>query len=187
MGNYYVLECYGPDDEDRASIGEIVDEPEVSWNLGQLIVEPIPTPIEVRLDPDEPGMLMPMFERNVLLMRDDMIAALKQAGVDNLQLFEAVLVDPASGKRHANYKAVNILGVVACADLAKSKYTAYRDPPRVDTDFDRLVIDESRAGDLPLFRLAECVSAKLVHRRVREQLERSIPHLDFVEPLDWMG
>jgi hypothetical protein len=187
MSNYFVLECYGPEDEERAAIGEIIDEPEVSWNLGRHIADKVPTPIEVHLDPDEPGVLLPMFERNVLLMRDDMLAVLRACGVDNLQLFDAVVVDPATSKRHTNYKVVNIIGLIACADLGKSVYTAYRDPPMLDTDFEVLAIDESKIADMSLFRLAECVSAKLVHRRVKEALEKSIPMLNFVPPDEWAG
>ena len=187
MGNYFVLECYGPEDQDRAALGETVNEPAVHWNLGQRFTVAMPSPIEVHLDPEQPGLLMPMFERGILLMRDDVIATLTESGVDNLDLYPAVLVDLNTSERHENYKAVNIIGLVRAADLSKSAYVARRDPPLIDTDFDKLAIDEAKAHDLPLFRLGECVSAKLIHRRVKENLEKRHPYLDFIEPENWMG
>ena len=187
MGNYFILECYGPEDQDRAAIGEIVAAPDVNWNLGRRFTVPIPTPIEVRLDPEQPGLLLPMFERSILLLRDDVIGTLTATGVDNLDLYPAIVFDPATGERHEDYKAVNIIGAVRAADLSQSIYTAHGDPPLIDTDFDKLVIDEAKAHGLPLFRLAECVSAKVIHARVKEALQRHHAHFDFVEPEDWIG
>lgn len=187
MGKYYILECYGPEDEDRASLGDIIDEPDVSWNLGRVIREPISQPLEVHLNPDEPGLMMPMFERNVLLMQDSLVRALTNRGIDNIDLYDAVVVDPSNGRRYFDYKAVNILGLISAADMEQSIYTAHG-KPLIDVDFEKLVIDEVRARDIMLFRLAECVSAKVIHERVRDAIERAgIPHLDFVRPEDWQG
>lgn len=84
-------------------------------------------------------------------------------------------------------KAVNIVGLVAAADLERSVYTA-NGTPLIHVDFDSLVIDEARARELPLFRLAECVSAKIIHERICDAFRAAkIPHLDFVPPEDWMG
>lgn len=182
-----MLECYGSASEDRAVIGEIVNAPPVSWNLGRRFTSTIPSPIEVHLDPDQPGVLMPMFERGILLMRDDMLATLAGLGVDNLDLYPAVLTDPSTGVSHENYKAVNIIGAIIAANLAESVYTPHGDAPLIDADFDRLVIDESKARNRPLFRLAECVSAKIVHKRVKFALETLYPELDFIEPENWVG
>lgn len=187
MSNYFVLECYGPMDADRAAIDEVVDDGGVSWNLGTPITASVPTPIEVRLDADEPGLLMPMFDCGILLMRDDLISALHSAGVDNLDLYPCVLLDPATGERHQNYKAVNIIGTVCAADLGKSAYIAPHGSALIDTDFDSLAIDEEKAHGLLFFRLAECVSAKVIHHKVKSVLEKKFPDLDFVNPEEWMG
>ena len=58
----------------------------------------------------------------------------------------------------------------------------------IDTDFDGFTIDETKIGDLLMFRMAECITAILVHEKVRRGLERhAIPYLDFYEPADWIG
>ncbi|MFK8017515.1 MAG: hypothetical protein AB8G17_18980 [Gammaproteobacteria bacterium] len=129
-----------------------------------------------------------MFKRKVLLFREDMLKALGKAGVDNLELYPAELTDPTSGDTFSDYKAVNILGLVACADLGKSDWQAPSGSAIIDVDFDSLVIDENKTRGLTLFRLAECVSAIMVHESVVEQLHADgIENLDFVEPKDWIG
>ena len=41
----------------------------------------------------------------------------------------------------------------------------------IDTDFDGFTIDETKIGDLLMFRMAECITAILVHEKVRRGLE----------------
>jgi hypothetical protein len=98
------------------------------------------------------------------------------------------LIDPVAGKTYSDYKAINIIGLVAAADLSKSKYHAPSGTPLIDTDFDSLAIDESKARGLLMFRLAESVNAIVVHESVRAHIEKhNIPHIDFVEPSQWIG
>lgn len=182
---YSILECFGPSDQERASIDDAPFLPGIQWILGKKFDRPIPTPLEITLDP---GLMMPMFSRGILLFSDQMIAALREAGVDNLDTYDAVLLDPSSGKRHQDYKAVNIIGVVAAADLAESKYSAPSGSAIIDTDFDSLAINETKANGLLFFRLAECVTAIVVHDVVRKHLEQAgIRYLNFVSPAKWIG
>jgi hypothetical protein len=180
-----MLECYGPPDQERASIDRAPAIPGVQWVLGQRFSVPIPTPLEITLDP---GLMMPMFYKGILLWSDALIAAVREEAVDNFDTYDAVLLDPSTGKRYTDYKAVNIIGLVAAADLSKSKYSAPSGRPVIDTDFDSVVIDESKTYDLPLFRLAECVTAIVIHENVRKRIEsRGIRYLDFVSPEKWIG
>jgi len=183
---YFILGCFGPEEEDRAGIGEI--PPDMNWNLGRRFDQPPRTPLEVSLNPDFPGIMVPMFDSGILLFTDAMIAALREAGVDNLDCYEVVIRDPLTGKEWKDYQAVNIIGLVAAADLSESVYSADSGVALIDTDFDSLAIDESKALGSLMFRLAECVSAIVVHRKVKEKLEgRGIPYLDFTNPSDWIG
>ena len=186
---YYVLECYGPEDEDRRYIDKVPLIEGVNWNLGSILNAEIPNPIEIILDSEGNGVMMPMFKRTVLLFRDDILKVLAEvAGVDNLITYPANLLDPTTGQKFTNYKAINILGVIACADMDKSEWQAPSGSPIIDVDFDSLVIDESKAHNFLMFRLAECVSAIIVHESVKIALENhGIKHLDFVNPEDWIG
>jgi len=182
---YWILECYGPSDQERASIDRVPFLPGVQWILGARFQVPIPTPLEITI---ESGLMMPMFSRGILLWREDVVATLADASVDNFDSYDSILIDLLTGRRFHNYKAINILGLVAAADLAKSKYAAPSGSALIDTDFDSLVIDQTKARGLSLFRLAECVTAIVVHQRVRQRLEeKGIQYLNFVAPDKWIG
>ena len=184
---HVVLACYGPDDQDRAAIG-MVRNTALNWQLGRRFAEPPPVPVEVDLNPEFPGILLPMFDKGILLFSDAMLSSVRAAGVDNLDVYSASLSDPASGVTHTGYKAVNNIGTVAAANLAESDFQAPSGSPLVDTDFDSLVIDEERAKGLLMFRLAECVTAIIIDERVMQRLNQDrIPYLDFVDPRSWIG
>ena len=184
---YYMLHCFGPPDQEPTSIHRIPQFENVSWNRGARIQGHVPAPVRIYLDPEAPGILLPMYHKGVLLMSDALIAALQSAGVSNLEPFSAVLVDEASQREYTNYKLVNIIGVIAAADLTQSVYTAHG-APLFDVDFDSLVIDESKALGGLMFRLAENVSGIVVHESVKNAvLKAGIEHLDFVPTRQWIG
>ena len=113
------------------------------------------------------GPLLPAyFLGSVPLFSEAFIAALDVAGVDNFQRFAATVYDPDSGQSHTQYQAVNILGLIAAADMDKSIATVYAGGPLLDTDFDSLVINDAAAQDIGLFRLAESSNAILIRADV---------------------
>jgi hypothetical protein len=161
---------------------------ELSWQRGHRFQDPPPQPVLVDLDAAYPGVLVPMFDAGILLFSDLMVRSFTEAGVDNLDYYNAVVSDPASGERLTSYKATNIVGAVSCADLSASIYEAPSGSPLIDTDFDSLAIDEDRTHGLLMFRLAECITGIVIHERVRDALERNeVPYLDFYEPVEWIG
>ena len=186
MTRYYMLECYGPDDEERAGIAEVRGADDINWMLGRRISGPITTPIDVIMDADD-GIMMPMFYQRILLFSDELLAAFHSSGVDNLDLYDCVLTNPKTKTRYTDYKAANIIGLIAAADLGQSDYKAPTGT-LIDVDFDSLVLDESRTRGALMFRLAECVSGIVVHENVRAEVERrGIKYLDWVDPKDWTG
>ena len=160
-----------------------------NWRMGTPITEAVPQPLTYTLDIEYEGLPKPMYyEESIPVMRDDVLAALTAAGVDNIQSFDAVLVNPETGQRYANYKAYNIVGLVACADMGASERMATTDSVIGDVDFRSLVIDERKTGGALLFRLAENVSAIVVHAQVRRAIEASgIPGFVFYGPGTWSG
>jgi hypothetical protein len=184
--NYYILSTESPDN--RAMIGSFPDLPdEVSWFGGRRITDTLPTPLMFELMP-EGGTFMPeYFKAGIPLMRDDLIARLKEAGVTNLDCYPALIRDARSGEVWANYKAVNIVGVISCANMKKSTWDR-SGSEMIDVDFDGLVIDETRTNGCLFFRLAECVTAVVVHENVRRYLDNgAFPTLRFIPPSDWIG
>jgi hypothetical protein len=138
-----------------------------NWRDGRLIRDPVPQPLEYELDPDYPGNPKAMYyEEAIPIVRQDVIDALQRSGVDNIQYFDAIVRDPGSGKEYRNYKAYNILGLVASADMRASKLMGTSNSSLGDVDFHALVIDEAKTHGLQLFRLAENVSAIVVDEKV---------------------
>jgi hypothetical protein len=125
-----------------------------------------------------------MLDANGPLFRDDLIAEMRSAGVDNLECFNVSILDPDDGRTHSNYKAVNILGLIAAADMARSEATIHPGgPPVIDVDFDSLVVDESRTHGALIFRLAESTNAILAHQRLRDHLvAKGFDDLAFYDP-----
>lgn len=187
---YWVLGCNGP--YPAAPIrakGRARGEP---WYSGQTITTQFDEPfvyVKQEYDDGVPGELKAMYKEEAKpLMRLDLISAIQEAGVDNLQLFPAVIEDPLTGTQHANFHAFNIVGLVACADMGSSDLMGTSDTDLLDVDFDRLVIDESKTQGLLLFRLAEACTAIVVHDNVRHAIEQAgVPGMVFYGPGEWSG
>jgi len=157
----------------------IADRPyieDVDWWNGAVITEPVPNPLVFTLDPYEPRSpaedqyMGAVICTNPPLWRDDFIAALEECGTYNFDLYDVAIHDPDDGTVHTNYKAVNVLGLIAAADMDKSVATVHDGIPLIDVDFDELVVDETKTMDIQLFRLAESSNAILVHERLRDAL-----------------
>lgn len=185
---YYVLDRFGALHPCRW----VDDYPyleDVDFRLGTKIDSDLPDPLEITLeslDPDasDQGPEMPEYLKGEIpLFREDLIEALREAGVDNLDLYDAVVIDPDDGRRHTSYKAVNIVGAIAAADMGASDATVHPGGPVIDVDFDQLVLDESKAGGALMFRLAESTNAILVHEKVRDHLlAKGFTSLEFLDP-----
>ena len=184
---YYMLACLGPIDRERAVLRNVPMFKDVSWMRGMRIKTEIPDPIEIEVDTRVGDAMMPMFDEGMLIMSDEMIAALHKAGVDNLDCYNTVISDPETGKVYSDYKAVNIIGVIACADIKASECESFGEP-LIDMDFDSLVIDETKTHGALMFRLAECITGIVVHEKVKQCLEDcGIQYLDFILPEEWVG
>jgi hypothetical protein len=184
--SYYVMTCEGI--HPRTTLRKHASVPRGPWYRGQEITYRIKEPLKYELHPGYPGQLLPMYESEAPIMREDLLAALTNAGVDNLQLFQAILKDPRAKVEHTNYKAVNVIGLVAAADLSKSTVMNLPNPELFGQTFDSLAIDEKKAGGLLLFRLAESSSAIVVHDRVKKSIEDAgVPGMTFYESGEWSG
>lgn len=191
---YFVMSGEGP--TPAAVIASEPDLPSALWYRGALVAEKIADPLVYMLDPDCPGHLKPLYdELGAPLIRQDLLDVLISAGVDNLQVFPAVVWDPKSGVPHRMYRTFNVVGVVSAADMDQSRVLADGDPenpvpdentserPMIDGEFDSLVVDESRASGMLLFRLAESVTTIVVHANVRRRIEESgIEGIEFYGP-----
>jgi hypothetical protein len=155
---------------DIGAKGESREIVSVHWMTGRTIEKPLPSPLHTVLKPIEPGMGEYLSEYleglgSITIFRDDLIEALQQIGVNNLQLFDLDIYDPINREIYTNYKGVNVVGVV---DLVKSA--------RLEGDImDNVVLDETKPNPLLMFRILDeegfAGISIIVHRKVAEYLE----------------
>ena len=157
---HYLMSCERP--ATLRTIGQgpgLTTEP---WVFGRKVASKVPDPLVYTLQPGQ-GDLSPMYTEGQPIMRQDMVDALQEAGVDNLDLYRAIVRDPVTGQEWHNYWAFNVLGLVAAG---------------VETP--ALGIDESRTMGLLLFRLVEAPTLIVVDERVMHVvLRRAIPGVVF--------
>lgn len=167
IGMYYSLTWkVSPTDPTLANTGE-ADDVGVAWTMGLKNEVAVPEPLRCKLNPARGRRMRDMFLVDVPLFSTRMLQALASVGVRNLETYAAEIQSP-EGEVYENYRAVNIVGLVSCANMQLSQYLPDTEPPLVE--FLKLVIDESRAMDQDLFRLAESALYILVSEKVRAAL-----------------
>lgn len=182
MGKYYLFERNTPGRWIEDDEGDSDNSPEVDWyywRKGARLpkTEIIPDPIKFSLEPlnphssDDSPHMPSYFRAAAPIFSDALIKALHACGVDNLDTYNVAIRDPDSGAVHSDYKAVNIIGLIAAVDMKKSKATVNANGPAlIDVDFDGLAIDNGKAQHHLLFRLAESSNAIIAHECVRDYL-----------------
>ncbi|MGL1889485.1 MAG: hypothetical protein OCD76_23425 [Reichenbachiella sp.] len=103
---------------------------------------------------------------HIPLMSAQLYDAFVQAGVTNLQAFPTILNNEETGESWKDFVVVNVVGMIACADLdfsvASKSLGGYY--------FHELVIDPDKAGGELMYRLAESHSTILVHYDVAKTM-----------------
>lgn len=151
----------------RLSLGLSVDVEEDDIEL--------PFRLQVSYSPDLEGnpKVEPLYDyvSSVKVMSKRLAETIQAAGVDNLQIFPALVTDSVTGVVHEDYVVVNVVGIVSAAKLASSEGTkvgsAYY--------FDKIAIDPAMARDLLFFRLKQSPIEIIVH----ESIARAVTNGNF--------
>jgi len=212
MSEYYVLECqYDPPVPPgryarRYKLevgGEVAD---YEWNVGRIFLannkwedeRPPKEPIELATEPQPAeeygaenwGFYRELYWTPIPLFSRRLVDALIKGGVHNIQTYETVLtnVEGDNPPPRDHYLAVNVIGLIDAADMEKSVISPGSKEELYATDFDSLVIDEKAPRGMLMFRLAQNISAVLVHQRVKEYVEAAgIDTLTWFRPEEWAG
>lgn len=187
--SYYMLECYMPDDWDDMALLKAVYFKELgSWRIGKRFSQDPPNPIEIKIRPGYPDNLKELYSADAMVMTNSLYEALLECGIGNMDKYDCVISNEETGFSTKDYVAVNLLGMVKAADIANSNAVDGREDQVVDADFDGVTIDENKAQEALMFRLAENTSAIMVHEKVKNHLlSKGFDMLSFVEPKDWAG
>lgn len=160
----------------------------VYLTTGSALPSDTPTPFRFTVEVDEPAeeelapkplreqdirSVMDVYYPNASVMHYDLVETLREAGVDNLQVFPAEITPDAEmelesepGIRIPGYLVANVLGMVSCANLDKSEF----DMLGSSYVFHRLVLEESRTGNHLLFRLTEYPPDIIVQEQVASRI-----------------
>lgn len=190
IDRYYMLECYTPPDWEDSALLDGIRLPDMfeSMTRGQRLKRPPPEPVVIEMDGDHNDRMLELDHSSDLVMSRRLEKAVREAGVDNMDVYETIIRHPETGFETKDYVLVNILGLVAAADLAKSNVVGGSRGNLLDTDFDGVEIDPNKAHGLLMFRLAESTNAIVVHESVKDVLlEKGFDMLEFVEPKNWIG
>jgi hypothetical protein len=184
---YFMLECFSPDEADHAQFSYEPDDDDRSWTTGRKFASDPPLPVPVSIEPGEGGVLPELTDVPLPLMSRRLADCLTAAGVANIDYYPVEVVDVESGRKITDLVSFNLIGLVAAADLAASGAVA-PDGPLISVDFDGVVLDPLKARGAQMFRLAEAVSAIVVHERIKQVIEAAgIDTLTFVPPEEWVG
>ena len=109
-------------------------------------------------------------------------------GIDNIDYYPVLLENITLGINY-EYFAFKLIGKIAAVDLAKSEIMTYKNlQPIGDASVYSMAIDEGKARGLMIFRLAEDLSAIMVHDRVVDAIKTAnIDTITFAEPKDYMS
>ena len=111
---------------------------------------------------------------------------LNAVGVSNIDYYP-VAVENSDGTIVHQCFAFNLIGCIACADMAKSDVSS-NGIDMIAVDFESLVIDESKTRGALMFRLAESVNGIVVHESVKNAIEAAgIDTLTFIPPEEWVS
>lgn len=126
----------------------------------------LPWPFKLTLGADRKLTLSDYYSGTNLMSRR-LVDAMLGCGVDNLQIFPAVISREETGETMSEYCVVNVLGLVAAADMGKSKAR----PLANIKFFEKLAVDPNLARGLLMFRLAESLTDIIVADNVAQAIK----------------
>lgn len=145
----------------------------------------IPNPIEINFDVFRgyEGPPMEFEDLGIPVMSDRLYKVLVSCGVDSLEVFPAVLKNTSTQQKY-KYYAYKIYNVVPLMDKTASEYETYRNTEPVSIH--KFVADESKAHGLLMFRMAESITAIVVHESVKKAIQAAgIDTIEFIKPEDY--
>lgn len=182
---YFILSSKDPDRMLLYSMPDLPDDMEDSWLSGHpFSIEP-DQPIHIEIQEGyESKNLLPYFDEPPVVSQA-FYDALLEAGVDNIIPYDVVLQSEDQSVLHKGYKAINIIGLVKAAGPG----TVYLGDSRlVDASIESLDVEPRSIKGLLMFRLAEDVSAVVIHEKVKNHLEsKGFKSLVFTDPGEYLS
>ena len=156
------------------------------WDLPLLSGRPIDgvvsKPIEFEIDLDNDGRRMPTFFTTPAFVATDAFCRdLHAAGVDNTQVYPAVIRNTDTGETFEDYRVLNIVGLIACVDMEASEVSQLG--PGLSFLQEIVLREDVVPGSVRVFRLAEDPTKIIVANQVLDTLKRKGYEDIYSEPL----
>lgn len=145
-------------------------QPPLRWIEGKRFKTPPmhPLPLTVR---SQPGARMTdFFESDIPLFSAYLLQEFLNGGVDNIDAYPVILKDLETAETWDHFYAVNIIGVIGCADMVASNYTDFAGTGRFSVNFDKLVISPAQCYSQLCFRLYENLTKIIIHRKIATRI-----------------
>jgi len=108
-----------------------------------------------------------------LLFSAKLRSVLANCGVDNIEYFPVTIHNPQDGSSSQEYYLANIVGRIACVDLAGSDVQMHPNFPDEIEFMDSLKLDESLINGVLIFRLFEHSQVIIAHEKIKNACELS--------------
>ncbi len=182
--NYFILSKFKPDTYlllDPETPGQ-----NVNWLSGAPFNVEINLPIKIKIKNTTVDCEPVDCFTNPFVVSEKFFQVLQKFAVDNIDAYDAVLVNEKAGIYLEGYKALNIIGLLSAAGI-NSNFTS--DDRLINASFDGLEIDNNKTKDLLIFRLAEDVTRIVVHDSLKQHLEEldCFPELWFRDPSEFFS
>ncbi len=186
---YWIWQSLRANDNDAriADRPVVISELGVRFDEGARIQGAVPV-IRMIRDEDSQGQLTDNLiapGTTGLVLSSRLRQLLTAHGVHNIEYYPVELENPIDNSRTNDYQLGNLIGRVACFDLAQS--VLQRDPRTGALEFiDALALDESKIGELRMFRSSEHAQVIMVHEDIRNAcVATNITGVVFVRPADF--
>jgi len=152
----------------------------VSFIKGVLINEALPAPLIFEVDYPTRDDVPHFLGDTIPIFSGYLVQTLKAAGVDNFQVFPAVLRNPKSNAEWTDFWAFNAIGLIAAANIDESEYDTLMEGDAEGVEvpllaFDEIVLEKKKTHDQSMFRLAESPSVLLIHDRINRYVDAHDP------------
>ncbi len=155
--------------DDDTTMIDFASHSEFSFTLGEKFDESFHPPVKFNVDPRMKGAIIPTLFLPEPVFKEEFVHHLRRLGVENFDDYDTqILTNKKKSTYILGYRAVNIIGLIFCADLAKSQYELYEDM----YFFDRLVINSKKVpSGIDIFRLGEAHEFIIVSKKLADQID----------------
>lgn len=151
----------------------------LEWMQGKRMFDPAPgAELVLELALESGGYRGHLIDGMATLFHEDLKDALDSQGIDNVIYYPVRLRDPNDGTTEGGYFLANIIDLLDCVDMQRSKVKPW--VTGIGFDFLSMVIDESKTNGAKIFRL-KSDPAKIL---INEELKRYFDETDMLVGVD---